>query len=78
LLSNLKEDNTVATKSQNHGGQAQMYGIHKSTKQQTGQKIPITVNGQTKYTENRKLPRSNNKNNFQTPFTNRVNKLGGK
>jgi len=79
LLSNLKEDNTVATKSQNHGGQAQMYRIHKSTKQQTtGQKIPIIVNGQTQYTDNRKLPTSNNKNNFQTPFTNRVNKLGGK
>jgi len=76
LLSNLEKDNTEATKSQNHGGQAQMYKIHKSTKQQTtGQKIPVIVNGQTQYTDNGKLPTSNNKNNLQTPTTNRVNKL---
>ena len=53
-----------------------MYKIHKSTKQQTtGQKIPVIVNGQTQYTDNGKLPTSNNKNNLQTPTTNRVNKL---
>ena len=53
-----------------------MHKIHKSTKQQTtGQKIPTIVNGQTQYTDNGKLPASNNKNNFQTPTTNRVNRL---
>jgi len=75
LLSNLEEDNTESTKFQNHGGQAQMYKIHKTTKQQTGQKIQIIVNGQTQYTDNGKLPTSSNKNNFQTPATIWVNKF---
>ena len=76
LLSNLEKDNTESTESQNHGEQAQMHKTHKSTKQQTtGQRIPTIVNGQTQYTDNGKLPSSNNKNNFQTPTTNRVNKL---
>ena len=53
-----------------------MHKIYKSTKlQTTGQKIPTIVNGQTQYTDNVKLPTNKNKNNFQTPTTNRVNKL---
>jgi cobyrinic acid a,c-diamide synthase len=76
LLSNLEEDNTEPTVFQNHVEHAQMHEIHKSTKQQTtGRKIPTIVNGQTQYTDKGKLPTSNNKNNFQTPTTNRVNKL---
>jgi UDP-N-acetyl-D-mannosaminuronic acid transferase (WecB/TagA/CpsF family) len=63
-----------STESQNHGERAQMHKIHKSTKQQTGQKIPTIVNGQTQYTDNGKPLASNIKNNFQTPITNRVNK----
>ena len=76
LLSDLEEHNTEATKFQNHGGQAQMYKIHKSMKQQTtGPKIPIIVNGQTQYTDNGKLPTNNNKNNFQIPTTKQISKL---
>ena len=76
LLSNLEVDNTESTEFQNHGEQAQIHTIHRSTKQQTtSQKIPTIVNGQVQYTDNGKLPTSNNKNNFQTPTTNRVNKL---
>jgi hypothetical protein len=76
LLANLEEDNMESTEFQNHGEQTQMHKIYKSTKlQTTGQKIPTIVNGQTQYTDNVKLPTSNNKNNLQTPTTNRVNKL---
>ena len=76
LLSNLEKDNMESTESQKHGKLAQMHKTHKSTKQQTtGQRIPTIVNGQTQYTDNGKLPASNNKNNFQTPTTNQVNKL---
>jgi hypothetical protein len=63
-----------STESQNHGERAQMHKIHKSTKQQTGQKIPTIVNGQTLYTDIGKLLASNIKNNFQTPITNRVHR----
>jgi len=76
LLANLEEDNTEFTEFQNYSEQTQMHKIYKSTKQQTtGQKIPTLVNGQTQHTDNVKLPTSNNKNNFQTQKTNRVNKL---
>ena len=75
-LYNLEEDTTESNGYQNHEEQAQMHEIHKSTKQQTiGLKIPTIVNGQVQYTDNGKLPTSNNKNNRQTPTTNWVNKL---
>jgi hypothetical protein len=76
LLSNPEKDNTESTEFQNYGEQAQLHKIHKSMKQQTtGQKIPTIVNGRTQYTDNGKLPTSNNNKNFQTPTTNQVNKL---
>jgi len=68
---NLKEDIKESTEFPNHEEQAQMQKTYKSTKQQiTGQIIPTILNGQVQYTNNGKLPISNNKNNFQSLTTN--------
>jgi hypothetical protein len=75
LLYNLKEDIKESTEFPNHEEQAQIHKTYRSTKQQiTGQIIPTILNGQVQYTNNGKLPISNNKNNFQSLTINRVNK----
>jgi len=75
LLYNLKEDIMESTEFPNHGEQAQMHKTYKSTKQQiTGQIIPTILNGQVQYTNNGKLPISNNNKNFQSLTTIQVNK----